>query len=80
MEAIKMRLNGRPTESKFFIRGFVTAGVGYSFSMDEDYTTGDHETATANYAALKDFFKQFPEFAKHEFYISGEGKSAEQVP
>merc|ERR1712198_709951 len=48
------------------------AGVGYSFSMDEDYTTGDHETATANYAAVKDFFRQFPEFAKHEFYISGE--------
>ena len=44
--------------------------------MDEDYATGDHETATANYAAVKDFFRQYPEFAKHEFFISGEGKGA----
>jgi len=56
------------------------AGVGYSFSMDEDYTTGDHETATANYAAVKDFFRQFPEFAKHEFYISGESYAGIYVP
>ena len=45
--------------------------MGYSYSLDENYVTGDAETATANYVAVKDFFKQFPEYAQHEFYISG---------
>ena len=39
--------------------------------MDENYVTGDAETALANYIAVKDFFRQFPEYAHHEFYISG---------
>jgi len=56
------------------------AGVGYSFSLDENYKTGDNETATANYVAVKDFFRQFPEYAKHDFYISGESYAGIYVP
>jgi len=56
------------------------AGVGFSFSLDEDYVTGDAETAMANYVAVKDFFRQFPEYAQNEFYISGESYAGVYVP
>jgi len=56
------------------------AGVGYSYSLDENYVTGDAETALANYIAVKDFFRQFPEYAHHEFYISGESYAGVYVP
>jgi len=56
------------------------AGVGYSYSDDGNYVTGDAETANANLEAVKDFFRQFPEFAKNEFYISGESYAGIYVP
>lgn len=48
------------------------AGVGYSYSDSQDYVTGDAETATNNYAAVRSFFKKFPQFKKNDFYITGE--------
>ena len=46
-------------------------GVGYSYSDDGNYTTGDHETAQNNLAAVRSFFRKFPEFVKNDFYITG---------
>ena len=50
------------------------SGVGYSYSDDENYftkKTDDKETAKANYAAVKEFLRKFPEFAKNDLYIAG---------
>ncbi|KAG8565529.1 hypothetical protein GDO81_012894 [Engystomops pustulosus] len=48
------------------------AGVGFSFSDNKDYYTGDAQNAKDNYMALKDFFSLFPEFRDNDFYITGE--------
>jgi cathepsin A (carboxypeptidase C) len=49
------------------------AGVGFSYSQDTaDYNTGDDQTAADNYVALQLFFKKYPQYLKHDFYVSGE--------
>ena len=47
------------------------SGVGYSYSDDKNYSTDDKETAKANYAAVKEFIRKFPKFAKNDLYIAG---------
>jgi len=56
------------------------AGVGYSYSDSGNYVTGDHETAANNYAAVRSFFSKFPEYAKNDFYITGESYAGIYVP
>ncbi|KAM3921556.1 lysosomal protective protein-like [Leptodactylus fuscus] len=56
------------------------AGAGFSYSDDKEYITGDAEIAKANYMALKDFFRLFPEFTKNDFYITGESYGGFYVP
>ncbi|KAM3921342.1 lysosomal protective protein-like isoform 2-T2 [Leptodactylus fuscus] len=56
------------------------AGVGFSYSDDKQYKTGDAETAKANYMALKDFFRLFPEFTKNDLYITGESYAGFYIP
>ncbi|XP_075133495.1 lysosomal protective protein-like [Leptodactylus fuscus] len=56
------------------------AGAGFSYSDDKQIITGDTETAKDNYMALKDFFRLFPEFAKNDFYITGESYGGFYVP
>ena len=75
------------------------SGVGFSYTLDGNYSTGDNRTAASNLAFLEGFFKQCacaarwcdcgcrdstvwcayvcarladPEFAEHDFYITGE--------
>jgi cathepsin A (carboxypeptidase C) len=52
------------------------AGVGFSYSDNNDYQTNDDESLKFNYEALKDFFKKYPQFIKNEFYLTGEGFGA----
>lgn len=47
-------------------------GVGFSGNDNNNYTTGDPDTANQNYAFVKGFFSLFPEFRKNKFFISGE--------
>eukprot|EP00054_Salpingoeca_dolichothecata_P027032 m.195908 g.195908 ORF g.195908 m.195908 type:complete len:439 (+) comp25839_c0_seq3:1515-2831(+) len=57
------------------------AGVGFSYSDDpSEYHTNDTTTAIANHAALKTFFKLYPEYAKNDFYITGESYAGIYVP
>ncbi|KYQ91504.1 peptidase S10 family protein [Tieghemostelium lacteum] len=48
------------------------AGVGFSYSNNTNYTSGDTITANDNYLALNQFFSLFPEYLPNDFYIAGE--------
>ncbi|GAB1599618.1 lysosomal protective protein-like [Argonauta hians] len=56
------------------------AGVGFSYSDDKNYTTSDDQVALNNLAAVKSFFKKFPEFQGREFYLTGESYGGVYVP
>ncbi|EDV19964.1 uncharacterized protein TRIADDRAFT_51073 [Trichoplax adhaerens] len=56
------------------------AGVGYSYNNKKNYTWDDDQVADSNYAALKSFFKKFPEFSRNEFYITGESYGGIYIP
>ncbi|KAM4691128.1 lysosomal protective protein-like [Rhinophrynus dorsalis] len=56
------------------------AGVGYSYSEDKNYETGDKETTENNFLAVKEFFRLFPEFSENDFYITGESYGGIYVP
>jgi serine carboxypeptidase-like clade 2 len=55
-------------------------GVGFSYGTSNNYTTGDNETAINNYAFLVQFFKEYNEYSKNEFYISGESFAGNYIP
>ncbi|KAH7669235.1 Peptidase S10 serine carboxypeptidase protein, partial [Dioscorea alata] len=57
-------------------------GVGFSYtntSSDLDQL-GDHFTANDSYNFLVNWFKRFPQFKSHEFYIAGESYAGHYVP
>jgi len=56
------------------------AGVGFSYSTDGNVTTNDDQVSAENYAALKDFFAQFPDYKSNDFYITGESYAGIYVP
>jgi serine carboxypeptidase-like clade 2 len=60
---------------------FLEAPAGVGFSVHEtDYRWSDENTANDSYAALKEWFKRFPEFAGRDFYITGESYGGMYVP
>lgn len=56
------------------------AGVGFSYSDDNKYTTNDTEVSMNNYLALKEFFRLFPEYSKNEFFLTGESYAGIYIP
>ena len=56
------------------------AGVGFSYSDDGVYATDDYQVSLDNYNAIQEFLKKFPEYAKHDFYITGESYGGIYVP
>ncbi|XP_061421857.1 lysosomal protective protein-like [Lethenteron reissneri] len=56
------------------------AGVGFSYSADKNYTTGDDQVSMDNYLALKSFFAKFPEWSKHDLYLTGESYAGFYLP
>ncbi|CAA6674918.1 unnamed protein product [Spirodela intermedia] len=53
-------------------------GVGFSYSnTTSDYNElGDKVTASNSYTFLANWFKRFPQYKSHDFYISGESYAA----
>uniref|UniRef100_A0A2I4CUG1 Carboxypeptidase n=1 Tax=Austrofundulus limnaeus TaxID=52670 RepID=A0A2I4CUG1_AUSLI len=56
------------------------AGVGYSYSDDQQYKTNDDKVAKDNYRALQSFFVKFPNFTENEFFIFGESYGGFYAP
>ncbi|XP_023672803.2 lysosomal protective protein [Paramormyrops kingsleyae] len=56
------------------------AGVGYSYSDDQQYETDDDQVADNNYLALQSFFSKFPSFTQNEFFIFGESYGGIYAP
>ncbi len=57
------------------------AGVGYSYSKDEnDYKTGDTQSAADNYELILEFLHRFPERQNNPFYISSESYGGHFMP
>eukprot|EP01018_Ginkgo_biloba_P022213 Gb_20297 [translate_table: standard] len=57
-------------------------GVGFSYSKtSSDYKIlGDNITATDTYMFLQNWFKRFPTYRTHDFYIAGESYGGKYVP
>ncbi|KAL9270607.1 Serine carboxypeptidase-like 20-like protein, partial [Drosera capensis] len=56
-------------------------GVGFSYSPNTtDYSTGDLQTASDTHAFLLKWFREYPEFSKNPFYLSGESYAGIYVP
>jgi len=56
------------------------AGVGFSYSSNKNYSTSDDEVAMDNYAAIKSFFTEYPEFARRAFFLTGESYAGVYIP
>lgn len=57
------------------------AGVGFSYALDEDdlqYT--DHSQSIDTFAALRDFYRGFPELLTNDLYITGESYAGIYAP
>lgn len=58
-------------------------GVGFSYTNTSSDLTGyigDKLTAQDSYAFLVNWFKRFPQYKSHDFYISGESYAGHYVP
>ncbi len=55
--------------------------MGFSYSNTQsDYRTNDNKTAADNFVFLQRFFKNYPEFSKNRFFVSGESYAGIYVP
>lgn len=56
------------------------AGVGFSYSLNQKYSTDDDTVSYDNYVAIQSFYEKFPQFKKNEFYITGESYGGIYIP
>jgi hypothetical protein len=63
-----------------YIEAPVGVGFSYSDKPAEYELCNDDNTADDNLAAVEFFFKQFPEYSKNKFYITGESYAGVYVP
>ncbi|XP_024923558.3 serine carboxypeptidase-like 35 [Ziziphus jujuba] len=63
-----------------FLEAPVGVGFSYTNKSKDLYKLGDEVTAADSYAFLIGWFKKFPEFKSHDFYIAGESYAGHYVP
>ncbi|KAF3451011.1 hypothetical protein FNV43_RR07100 [Rhamnella rubrinervis] len=63
-----------------FLEAPVGVGFSYTNKSKDMYKLGDEVTAADSYAFLIGWFKRFPQFKSHDFYIAGESYAGHYVP
>ncbi|XP_043699906.1 serine carboxypeptidase-like 35 [Telopea speciosissima] len=63
-----------------FVEAPVGVGFSYTNKTEDLEALGDGVTAKDSYAFLLGWFKRFPSFKSHEFYIAGESYAGHYVP
>ncbi|XP_043715229.1 serine carboxypeptidase-like 35 [Telopea speciosissima] len=63
-----------------FVEAPVGVGFSYTNKTEDLEALGDGVTAKDSYAFLLGWFKKFPSFKSHEFYIAGESYAGHYVP
>ena len=56
------------------------AGVGFSYALNGSTTSDDYVQSQNTYGFMLSFFKAYPEFAKNDFYVTGESYAGIYVP
>ena len=56
------------------------AGVGFSYAVNGSTTSDDYIQSQNTYGFLLSFFAAYPEFAKNDFYVTGESYAGIYVP
>ncbi|KAJ6678124.1 SERINE CARBOXYPEPTIDASE-LIKE 35 [Salix viminalis] len=64
----------------FFVEAPVGVGFSYTNNSEDLYKLGDKVTADDSHAFLINWFKRFPNFKSHSFYIAGESYAGHYVP
>ncbi|PON77719.1 Serine carboxypeptidase-like [Parasponia andersonii] len=84
-----VRPNGQLILNKFswnkaanllFLEAPVGVGFSYTNKSNDLYKLGDRVTAEDSYAFLTGWFKRFPSFKSHDFYLAGESYAGHYVP
>lgn len=64
-----------------YVEGPVNVGFSYnSTDLDPKEMYNDDAMADSNYHAIVDFFRKFPQFKSHKFYITGESYAGIYIP
>ncbi|QCD86096.1 cathepsin A [Vigna unguiculata] len=63
-----------------FLESPISVGFSYTNNSDDLSKIGDQVVALDNYAFLVGWFKRFPRFKSHEFYIIGESYGGHYAP
>ncbi|XVE49737.1 hypothetical protein DITRI_Ditri01bG0105100 [Diplodiscus trichospermus] len=63
-----------------FLESPVGVGFSYTNTSSDINDLGDKITAKDSYAFLVNWFKRFPQFKSHDFYIAGESYAGHYVP
>ncbi|XP_012465916.1 serine carboxypeptidase-like 34 [Gossypium raimondii] len=63
-----------------FVESPVGVGFSYTNTSRDLKELGDEITAKDSYAFLVNWFKRFPQFKSHDFYIAGESYAGHYVP
>ena len=61
-----------PVANIIFLESPIGVGFSYTNNSKDLHELGDRATAIDNYAFLIGWFKRFPSFRSHDFYIAGE--------
>ncbi|XP_057961389.1 serine carboxypeptidase-like 34 [Malania oleifera] len=63
-----------------FVESPVGVGFSYTNTTNDINELGDRITAKDSYAFLVNWFRRFPQYKSHDFYISGESYAGHYVP
>ncbi|KAJ3680272.1 hypothetical protein LUZ60_016550 [Juncus effusus] len=63
-----------------FLEAPVGVGFSYTNKTNDLKELGDKQTAKDSYDFLQNWFKKFPKFKSHEFFIAGESYAGHYVP